>query len=295
MASSTSEFEQFLYTEAERYKGISYPVRSSFLRRRLVKKISCAKIHPNPDDEFCMPEIGPNWGIISNYTKEIRQAVRNNEKHHITEPILVERIYPGGYMILNGHHRWAAAIRAAEKRIPARIVNLTRASDVKKMVRKNKNNKRATLDLDEIIFLRGEKDKAEKSLGFPLNRFFKEPMRLGVPALIHFLRKQEYDIWVYSAKYFSVDYLQRYFRYYGARLDGIITGLVDHRPGIEEIRTTMDQLVRTKYPQTIHIDSKSVLCIDRVNKKFREYELSGRAETWAGEIMDSIRKYEKDL
>jgi len=92
-----------------------------------------------------------------------------------------------------------------------------------------------------------------------------------------------------------VDYLQRYFRYYGARLDGIVTGLVDHRPGIEEIRTTMDQLVRTQYPQTIHIDSKSVLCIDRVNKKFREYELSGRAETWAGEIMDSIRKYEKDL
>ena len=43
----------------------------------------------------------------------------------VNEPIPVEKMYPEGYMILNGHHRWAAALRLGQPEIPVKIVNLT--------------------------------------------------------------------------------------------------------------------------------------------------------------------------
>ena len=27
------------------------------------------------------------------------------------EPLIVEKVHPEGYMLLNGHHRWAAALK----------------------------------------------------------------------------------------------------------------------------------------------------------------------------------------
>ena len=33
----------------------------------------------------------------------------------ISEPIIVQRTKPEGYMILNGHHRWAAAVQTGMK------------------------------------------------------------------------------------------------------------------------------------------------------------------------------------
>ncbi|MBP3241914.1 MAG: ParB N-terminal domain-containing protein [Oribacterium sp.] len=33
------------------------------------------------------------------------------------DPIIVEKMYPDGYMILNGHHRWAAATRLGLKKV----------------------------------------------------------------------------------------------------------------------------------------------------------------------------------
>lgn len=31
----------------------------------LVKSVRTDRLHPNPDDEFCFPDVGPNYGIIN--------------------------------------------------------------------------------------------------------------------------------------------------------------------------------------------------------------------------------------
>ena len=38
-----------------------------------VRSVSCSKLHPNPNDEFCDPEIGPNYSIISCYEGDYRR------------------------------------------------------------------------------------------------------------------------------------------------------------------------------------------------------------------------------
>lgn len=195
-------------------------------------------------------------------------------------------------MLLNGHHRWAAAIRLSVWSLPVRIVNLTTAADLKKYARSIKNDRRVSIDLEEVIFTDKKSGSVEARLHFPLNYMFRERVRKGVPSLFHFLQEQGFDIWVYSSGYYSPDYIQRYFRHYGVKLTGVITGLVNTRSGIEEVRKEMAALTQEHYPETVHVDGQAVLCINRHVRKFEEYELSGSPDTWAREVINSIQAYE---
>ena len=60
MARDNSQLMQFVTADIEKYDGIRMPVKASILEKALVRKVSMDKLHPNPEDEFSMPEIGPN-------------------------------------------------------------------------------------------------------------------------------------------------------------------------------------------------------------------------------------------
>ena len=132
MAMAITDFSAFLAEEIIKVKGIAYPVKAGFLRRVFIRRAACSKLHPNPNDEFCSPEIGPNYEIMSRYMSEYRRVIsgsldplfintaakrsyeadwygsdgKDREGSSLGERILVERIHPNEYMILNAHHRW---------------------------------------------------------------------------------------------------------------------------------------------------------------------------------------------
>ena len=292
MAGNQSQFDEYIAEDIRRHRGVSYPIHSGPLRRLFVRTALCLRLHPNPEDEFCDPNIGPNYSIVSDYVQTIQLNWRKGYKYCYKEPLIVERIRPDGYMLLNGHHRWAAALRMSVARVPIRIVNLTLEEDLRKMVQNAKHHKRVTLDLDEVVFHSGPKEEAEPRLRFPWNRLYRERLRNGVPALFHHLKTLGYDIWIYTAGYYSMDYLQRCFRHYQVQLDGVVTGLTSRRPGVEGIRNQMQALMAVQYPKTVHIDGSSVLCIDRTAHEFNEFPLSGASDTWAQEVREAIDKYE---
>ena len=76
-----------------------------------------SKLHANPNDEFTFPDIGPNYGIISRYEEEIRNSYRVKQEPFDDDPIIVEKLHSHGYLIMNGHHRWAAAKKQGLKKI----------------------------------------------------------------------------------------------------------------------------------------------------------------------------------
>ena len=136
MAGGNIQFQEYLANEVRKVQGIYVPIHAGIIRRLLVRKTSLKRLHPNPDDEFCFPKIGPNYEIVSNYEKEYRRIRKNkNDARFVSptakEPLTVERIRPDGYMIMNGHHRWAAAYRTGLKQIPVKIVNLTQENDIR--------------------------------------------------------------------------------------------------------------------------------------------------------------------
>ena len=291
MASTKTESQLFLESEVNKVKGIYYPVKAGFLRRRLIKKVSCRKLHPNPNDEFCFPEIGPNYGIISQYEADYRRFgtdFSNLSYTHggIAERIMIEKTRPEGYMILNGHHRWAAALRTGIPRLPVRIVDLTQESDIRKMLETAGFDKRVTLDLDGVVFRPDSETALEKPLPFPVNRYFRERLRLGIPSLFFFLKEHGYDIWIYTSGYYSLEYLQHYFKQYRIHVTGIVTGTARKAgPGVMK---NLVKMTSEKYKSTIHIDNHTVLQTFTGSRDFRDYPLTGSDATWSREIMDII-------
>ena len=123
MAGTQSAFDAYLAGEAAQSKGRSFPVKAGVLHRLLTKKARCDRLHPNPEDEFCRPDVGPNYKIISSYQEMYLQQIKNAQYYYDGEPVIVERLFPDGYRIINGHHRWAAAVQMGIPKIHAAIVN----------------------------------------------------------------------------------------------------------------------------------------------------------------------------
>ena len=291
---NNSEFRQYLEDETRKYKESFFPIRVSWLERRMTKKVLCKKLHPNPYDEFSMPEIGPNWEIISGYAEEYRNvggdlSAGMFSKNSAFVPLQVQKIHPDGYMILNGHHRWAAALRTGIQKLPVEIINLTQSSDIKKMLGKTSRDKRVALDLDEVVLCTDTDDEAEKELRFPFNRLFPQKIRKGIPALFYCLNNLGYDVWVYSAKYYSMDQIQHLFRHYHAKVAGIVTGTGRKGPKDSDTREQIKKLFSRKYTVTVHIDRQTVQLIDRETGKLEEIKI-GNSMGWSGEVMEIMKK-----
>ncbi|MBQ9008891.1 MAG: ParB-like nuclease domain-containing protein [Clostridia bacterium] len=288
-------FDEYLKQEVARVKGQYYPVRSSILRQFLTKHAAYQALHPNPEDEFCFPDIGPNYEIISKYVKAFRDARRkgidlSKEPSGLEEPLIVQRTMPDGYMILNGHHRWAAAIRAGESKLRVRVVNTTQAEDIRNMLEHSSSDVRVSLDLDEVVFCNGDDPNKEPPLYFPLNYCFREPVRKGIPALFHFLNEQKYDIWVYTSKYYSMDYIRALFGAHHVRLCGIVTGAGRKELGGSDGGKSLKQLAENRYRWTIMIDRTMVLQIHSGTHECNERMLTGPENEWSLEVMNVIRE-----
>ena len=291
MAGTKSLFDEFLAQEVQEAKGLYFPVKTGILRRLLTKEAYCEDLHPNPEDEFCMPDVGPNYKIISAYQQQFVDTMKVSQHYYEGEPVVVERTHPEGYRIINGHHRWAAALRIGQAKIPVKVVNLTHAEDVKKILENSTHTKRAALDLDEVLFRTD--GLLERQLPFPWNRLYKERLRRGVPALFHFLAKNGYDIWLYSSKFYSNDYIQNYFRKYHVKITGVITAIGKRTNADGDDGKHLEKLITNKYRFTVHIDNSMVLQVLRQTKDFREFPLHGEDADWSQEVMDAITQIEK--
>ena len=294
MENTKTQFEQYLAGEVSRYKGVAVPVRSGLLRRALVRHLPVKKIHPNPEDEFCSPEVGPGYSIISGYEQEIIRARRYMEREKIKEPLTVERIRPDGYMLINGHHRWAAALLMGETRVPVRVVNLTTEMDIRLMLKNSRHERRAALDLDEVVFCGAEDAPAEKALGFPFGRIYRDRLARGIPALFRYLNTHGYDIWVYTSGLYSMEHIRQLFRLYHLRVHGIVTGTGRKKNTDAAVRKRIEAEIAAAYPETLHIDRRTVLRMDSGTGEYSEYGLTGDPETWSQEVMKILGELDAD-
>ena len=297
MAVHDTQMQAFIYAEAEKIKGVSFPVHAGKLERLLVRKVHCKKLHPNPYDEFCFPEIGPNAGIVAHYEHAFRLNKEDPDSFrfldtHAGEPLDVQKIHPDGYMILNGHHRWIAAVRAGITRMPVRIVNLTQEKDIRKMLDNSSHTRRITLDLDEVVFTPCGDGKTEKPLRFPFNRFYREPLRLGIPALFSFIASRGYDIWLYSSGYASADHYNELLKLYHTRVTGIVTACARKTSPHSKTREELEKLIAVKYARTIHISNEQLVCIDSAARDFRDFPLNDTS-SWSAEVMEIIKKIDQ--
>ena len=288
-ANSTTEFEDYLNEELRKYKGVAVPVRASLLERLLVRHLPCTKLHPNPEDEFTHEDVGPSYRIISEYTAHYRDTQKHGPVE-VEEPLLVEKIKPDGYMILNGHHRWAAAMRYGLKKVPVRIVNLTQEIDIRKAVENSAHDRRVSMDLDEVVFRSEDSPYLEKRLMFPILPIYRERIKRGIPALFRFLTRNGYDIWLYSSQYYSFDDIVAYFRRYDVHVDGVVTGVGRKDHTDPKVKEELTHLLSSRYKETITLNNDMLVRTRPGEKEFEQYDLDGNDETWSFDVMGIIEK-----
>ena len=291
-----TEFDEFVAKDVNAQKGVSIPVRAGALERLFVRKVACSNLHPNAEDEFTFDTVGPSYKIIGEYEQKFRRAIQTGQEV-FDEPLIVEKLRPSGYLLLNGHHRWAAAMRVGIKKVPVKIVNQATESDIRKILENSRHDKRVALDLDEVIFRHDDYPHLEKALGFPRNLKYKQRIRLGTPALFYYLAKNGYDIWVYAHEYYSIDDIRGFFKGYSVYVDGIITGIGKKQKAELESAKRVEKMISNKYTETIHIDNDMIIVTRGKTGDFEEYELNCPEEEWAKTaitILGEIEKNEKN-
>ena len=117
-----SSFYDYVLEDLAACEGKRDVVRVSLVERLAIHAIDPAEMHVNPDDEFADPDVGPSDRIINEYVYDIRR-LWSERKPIFPEPVAVYKLKQGGYMILNGHHRWAAALKTGFGKIRAVIMN----------------------------------------------------------------------------------------------------------------------------------------------------------------------------
>ena len=117
-----SSFYPYVREDLAATEGNRKLVKASVFERLMVKSLDPGDMHVNPDDEFADPTVGPNDRIINEYVHEIPR-LRHFDEPVFPSPIMVFKMETGGYMIQNGHHRWAASLKSGLSKVRAAIMN----------------------------------------------------------------------------------------------------------------------------------------------------------------------------
>lgn len=268
-------YDKYVVDDLKNYKGLTHPVKSSILSRIKPKYINPAKLHPNPDDEFSMDTVGPSWTIISNYEESIRMHMQRGEDIFDHEPIIVVKLDKGGYMILNGHHRWMASLKLRVAKVPIKIVNITLDEDIYKVINKSTRNKCVTIDFDEVLFSDDFQETSEK-IPFPQNLIYKKNIRDKASLLIQEFQRLGFDVWIYTGGYLSEQYIKGLFFINKCHVDGIVNGINGKR-NAQKLR----DVFRTKYDTILHVDNEAITFVNTRTKKFDVLDINASSEEWA--------------
>lgn len=283
MKTYNAEYEKLVLNDIRSFSSLNHPVKASLVERLLIGRAPLAKLHPNPMDEFCNPEIGPNHQIVNQYYEQIKRSLTHVSTLEI-DPLIVEKMSIGGYMLLNGHHRWLAATRANVKTVPIKIVNVTTEEEIIKAVNSSYNDYCLSIDLDEVLINDDENDDLSEEVFFPLNLIYPQKIRKNAAAMIAELQKQGFDVWVYSGQYYSTTYIKQLLFFHKIKPTGIINGMKNRKP-----RSGMAEAFREKYKEIVHIDNESALIVNPKSKEFNTVEVSSGKE-WANEIVKKIQE-----
>ncbi len=152
---------------------------------------------------------------------------------------------------------------------------------------------RVSFDLDEVLFVSPATHKTEPPPPFPLDRIFRERLRLGTPDLINRLQQMGCEVWVYTSSYRTERYIRRLFRCYGVRFDGIVNAQRHLLEVQRDNRTVLPQKLPNRYRISLHIDDEEVVCSSAGQYGFRAYRLDAQDDDWEEKIISRVEQIRK--
>lgn len=264
-----------------KYRGIMYhPVKAGMFSRIKKKHIDPTKLHPNPEDEFSMEKIGPNWQIINNYKKSIEYNMSVGLSIFDEQPLVVTKLDKGGYMLLNGHHRWFAAMALDIKKVPVQVVNITTEEDIYRVINKSKRDKCVSIDLDEVLLTDGVTIPVNSKIRFPFNKIITHNLRENSSLLLKELNHMGYDIWIYTGSYLSNRYIRTLLSLNKCKADGIVNGLNGKKKTVN-----LKEIFHNKYKTIVHINNEYISEVNTTTKEYDVKDLEQDSRKWAVSVI----------
>lgn len=286
MAVWPSDYIENVLDDIEKYNDVRKIIKAGLIERHTVKYCAPEHLHPNPADEFSQADIGPNMEIVGNYVKQIQHDLKH-QLQIFEEAVIVQKMEPDGYMLLNGHHRWFAALRMRINKLHIQIVNLINESDMHRMITGSDNMKLVSFDFDEVLLSADESNQAAITSGLFSNKY-KERLREGAPELIKYFQDKGYDVCVYTAGYFTEEDFNDFFSMYGLDINIVANGINEKRKKVDEEHKRIKELLRDRYKQIVHVDNESAVCTNHITKDYEIYEIADKSLSWKDGIKGII-------
>ena len=281
----SAEYENLVLNDLKNLKELSHPMKAGIFERLFVRKTDTDDLHPNPKDEFSDPKVGPNYEIVKNYANGYRIAAESGyDPFEDQDPLQVTKITSGGYMLLNGHHRWMAASRVGLDQMKIHIINTS--SDDEVVAKINSSDKRVCVcfDLDEVLLTDGKRCPAAPNFIFPFNKIYKKRLRKNAHLLINELRRMGFEVWVYTGDFYSEDYVNFMFRLCGTKIDGVVCGSkrqkTDH---------SVSHAFVQKFDISIQIFNQMITAVNNRTKEFRVEQLKETGSAWASDAIQTLK------
>ncbi len=153
-----------------------------------------------------------------------------------------------------------------------------------------KEKMRVSFDLDEVLFVSPKTHKIEKPLPFPLNRIYKETLRLGTPELVQTLQRMGYEVWIYTSSFRSERYIRTLFHFYGVTFDGIVNGNRHRKEVQRDHKSVLPPKLPNRYRISLHIDDETIVCTMGRQYGYRAYQLGAQDDDWMEKIIAQAEK-----
>lgn len=159
--------------------------------------------------------------------------------------------------------------------------------------KKTENRMKVSFDLDEVLFVLPETHKTEPPLRFPFNLIYKERLRLGTPDVIKTLQEQGYDVWVYTSSFRTTKYIEKLFKHYHVKFDGIVNGTRHLKEVQRDNKQQLPQKLPNRYRISLHVDDEEVVCSLGKQYGYNVFQLNAQDDDWKEKVIacaDKIRK-----
>lgn len=147
---------------------------------------------------------------------------------------------------------------------------------------------RVSFDLDEVLFVSPLTHKTEPQLIFPLNKIYKERLRLGTVALVQELHRQGFEVWIYTSSFRSERYIKGLFFHYGITFDGIVNGQRHEKEVQGKSHQRLPNKLPNKYRISLHIDDEEIIETCGRAYGFNVYRLDAQDDNWCEKIVERI-------
>ncbi len=147
-----------------------------------------------------------------------------------------------------------------------------------------------SFDLDGVLLVNPRFYEVEKPIFYPFNYLYPERLRKGTVDLIHRLKEQKFEVWVYTSSHRREDYIRFLFLYHRVRFDNIINADRHEREVQRDRIERLPSKLPCYYQISLHIDDEDSVVQNGRDFGFNVLRVNEPDPLWAEKVLQEANR-----